>query len=738
MNKRVYWTALLSSGVIAMSDGIAQAQSQAEANRDSTTDSLGAIVITAQRREESVQDAALSITALSGDTLLNRQITSVEALSKAIPNVDFGTFGGSARIAVRGIGFDTINPGAEGRIAYHLDGVYIGRPAAQIGTFFDVERVEVLRGPQGTLYGRNATGGSINVISRKPKDHLEGYVRAGYGNYDRMTFEGALGGPLAEGVRARVAVQAEDRDGYGTNLRTGNDIDDSRRWGVRGTLSFDLGPTATLDLTADYYRENDRNYGNHFLGAGNDFIPPVGLALGGTVPDKARDIDDVYEPRNRREFWGVAANFEAELGDLTLRAISAYRDSDMYLRTELDVTSLPLTLFDFTERAEQFSQEVQLSGDYSWGSFVAGVYYFDEKIFGGSEIPFSGLVFGMAEPLLEAYEAFGDTHTKAAAAFGQVDINVTDTLTAVVGLRYSWEKKSVDDYGQFDLSRLYAPDNSPLPIVSRQASTSDNSITPKLGLEWRPVDDVMVYATVSKGFKSGGFNLGDNLPPFEPETIWAYEAGLKSTFADGRVRFNAAGFYYDYSNLQVSKVIGTSVTIVNAAGSEIYGIEADLNVMPVDGLQFDISGALLHSEYKDFSTPDPARPELITPENPTGTVVLDGNQLTQAPKRSFSAGVQYEMEVGDMTITPRGELTYQSRVFFTPFNLDRVSRAPNTKLNAFLTIEKGPWTASLYGRNLTNRRTIGNALVASALAGFPVIGTYDPPRTYGIELGVRF
>ncbi len=730
MKNNLHWLALVSSTVLITP---ALAQDQAE-----TISGFGDIVVTAQRRAENVQDAALAITALGSDALTNRQITSVEALSKTIPNVDFGTFGGSARIAIRGVGFDTINPGAEGRIAYHLDGVYIGRPAAQLGTFFDVDRVEVLRGPQGTLYGRNATGGSINVITKKPTDTLDGYLNAGYGNYNRLTFEGAIGGEVVTGVRGRIAFKTEDHDGWGKNLASGSDIDNAQHRGIRGELSFDLASNVVLDLSADYYRERDRNYGNHYLGRGNAFISPVGLALGGTTPTDPRNIDDDVEPLNERDFWGTAARLTIDLGSLTVSSISAYRDSQYHLETELDVTSLPLSIFFFDEQSKQFSQELQLSGDYDWGKFIAGVYYFDEKIRGGSAIPFDGSIFGAPAGYLQGYAANGRTHTRAAAAFGQADIVLTDTLTFVLGGRYSWEKKSIDDYGQFDLSRAFSLSNPPIPYVTREDTTTNKAFTPKFGVEWRPQRDLLLYASISKGFKSGGFNLGDDLPAFEPETIWAYEAGLKSTVADGHIRVNLAGFYYDYSNLQVSKVIGTSVTIVNAASSRVYGLEGDINIIPFDGAQIDLSGAWLHSEYSDFSTPDPARPELITPANPTGTVVLDGNQLTQAPKYSIGSGAQYKFDLGSGALTARGEVTYQARTYFTPFNVEQASRAPNTKFNTFLTFEQDTWTLSLYGRNLSNKRTIGNALIASSVVGFPVIGTFDPPRTYGVQFGYKF
>ncbi len=730
---------LIGSTALAAQGAYAQDGTQSRSDTaDADASVLEEIIVTAQKRAESIQDVPAAITALTGANLETRQITNIASLVSAVPNVDFGTYGGVARIAVRGIGFDTINPGAEGRIAYHVDGVYISRPSATVGTFFDVERVEVLRGPQGTLYGRNATGGSINVITRAPTNELDGYLRVGYGNYDQITTAGAIGGPLTEGVRARIAFNTEDRDGYGRNIVTGRDIDNAQRRGVRGALSFDLSTSATIDLTADYYHENDRSYGNHFLGQGNAFVQPIGLVLGGQVPADRRDIANPIDPRNDRTFWGLAARAEIDLGGPMLRSITGYRDSQYEVRTDLDATSAPLSTFFFREKARQISQEFQLAKEEGTLQYLAGLYYFDEKITGGSVIPFDIAILGLPSFFAQGYAVFGDTHTKAAAAFGQVDYALSDQFTVTAGARYSWEKKHIDDLFQFDLARPYSPTNPFSPLLTREDSTTNKAFTPKLGLEYRPHDDLMLYATVSKGFKSGGFNLGDTQPAYDPEEIWAYEAGLKGTWADGRVRMNIAGFYYDYTNLQVSKVVGTQIVVENAASSIVYGMENEITIVPVDNFQVDIAAAWLHSKYKGFVTADPARPELVTPENPTGAVVLDGNQLTQAPALSVNVGAEYRLDVGDGRLSLRGEVNYQDRVYFTPFNIKAVSRPANTKINAFLTYEGANWTASLWGRNLTNKTTIGNALINSGLFGFPITGTLDPPRTYGIEIGYRF
>jgi iron complex outermembrane receptor protein len=725
---------LLAGVVLVTPMGRLQAQTPPAADEAPAAEPVGIqdIVVTAQKRSENVQSVPLAITALSGNALEQQHIASIASLVSAVPNVNFGTYGGAARIAIRGIGFDTINPGGEARVAYHLDGVYISRPAATFGTFFDVDRVEVLRGPQGTLYGRNATGGSINIITRQPTDNWQGYVRAGYGNYNAITSEGAIGGPIAQGVRFRVAFTTEDHDGWGKNVVTGHDIDNARRRGARGALSFDLGSSGKLDLSADYYHEHDRNYGNHYLGQANPAVTPSGFLFGGFVPGNVRNIANNFDPSNDRTFYGAAARVQFDLGSVTLKSISAYRHSRYFITTDLDVTSAPLTIFQFFERGRQLSQEFQLSGESGRLKYLAGLYYFDEKIVGGSAIPLDRALVGLPALLTQGYRVEGNIHTKAAAAFGQADYAVTDTLTATVGARYSWEKHHIDDYEQFDLFRPYPPVLAPSPIFTRSASSTDKAFTPKVVLQYKPRRGVMFYVSASKGFKSGGFDVGDPSPAFRPESLWAYEAGVKSTFANGLVRINASGFYYDYKNLQVSKVVNATVLIQNAASSVIYGAEAEITVIPYEGLQFDVSPAWLHSRYKDFSSANPA-----TPANPN-PVDLTGNQLTQAPSMAINAGAEYRWRMAGGHLSLRGEVNFQDRIYFTPFNEKAVSRAPNTKINAFLNYQGRRIDVSIYGRNLANRTTIANGLVSSAVVGLPVTGTLEAPRTYGIQVGYKF
>lgn len=732
------WLALSITMVTAVHGQTTAASAQPDSVQPAGSKGLEEVVVTAQKRQENVQAIPIAITAVSGSSLAERQVNSVATLSSVVPNMTFGTDGGSARISIRGIGFDTIDPGSEARVAYHLDGIYVSRPGAQLGTLFDVDRVEVLSGPQGTLYGRNATGGSINVITRQPTDELSGYARLTGGNYGTINSEAAISGPVADGWSARLAVSTKHHDGYGTNIGTGHDIDDEDDYATRATVRYHPRDYLTFTLSGDYFNENDAEYGNHYLGQGSPGVPLVGLAFGGRIAGNQRDIASAFDPSDHRVFYGFTGVAQVDLDGMTFKSISGYRHSNYTVLTDLTQTTqqaglAPLSMLPYFERAHQFSEELQLSAKLGASHWIGGVYFFDEHIFGGVQVPANNILFGGPNEEINGFKAQGFTHTKAVAGYGQLDLAITDPLSLILGARYGIEWIRIHDDTEFDLTRPYSFTD---PILSlrgfpRTADTEDHSFTPKVGLQYQLDPDVLLYATVSKGFKSGGFNLGVSGPAFRPETLWDYEAGVKGTWLDRRLRVNSAAFYYRYSDLQVTKVVNTQTITENAATARLYGLEEQISVIPVPHMQIDGNLGLLHSEYLRFESADPARPNL-------GPINLAGNQLYEAPEVTVNLGLQYDWDLlgGDLKL--RGESNYVSRNYFTAFNT--ISQGGNVKYNAFLTFEDktGAWTATLYGRNLTNKLTVDNALISSGIYGFPITGTVAPPRTFGAVVGYRF
>jgi iron complex outermembrane recepter protein len=699
-------------------------------------DSIPEIIVTAQKRTENLQDVPLAVTAVTGDSLQSRQVTGVGDLAAIAPNVNVGSFGGQARIAIRGIGFDTINPGSEGRVAYYIDGVYVSRPAAQFGTFFDVDRVEVLRGPQGTLYGRNATGGAISVVANQPTSVATGYTNITYGNYNTVRIDAALSGPLTDTIDARVAVSTNSHDGYNRNVYLDQPIDDANTRGIRGTVRFRPFDGFTWTLSADFYGEGDHNYGDHYLGVSHPGLIDAGVALGGTLPTNIRDINSPDEPENHRRIYGVTSTIAYDLGALSLKSITGYRGSDYTTITDLDNTNLQIAgPFTFFENAHQISQEFQAFGNAGPLKWIGGLYYFDEHIHGGSQIPLSLVLFGGPDLLQTGYAVAGLTHTQAEAVFGQLDFAVTDRLSLILGGRYGHEKVGIFDNSQFDLARPYVP-NIPLnnlPGFPRSDSTDSNSVTPKASIQYKATDTIDLYATVSKGFKSGGFDLGVLATPYHPESLWDYEGGIKATTFSGRLRTNLSAFYYKYTNLQESIVNGTSVITENAASARLYGTELEFTVLPFAQVQIDGSFTYLNTKYNEFATIDPSAPQL-------GVQNLSGRQLTQAPELADNLGAQYQVPISQGEIILRGEANYVSRVFYTPFNNSAVSTPANVKANAFLTFKTNDqhWSSSLFVRNAFNKVTIANALIASSVIADPVIGTVSPPRTFGVTVGYRF
>lgn len=703
--------------------------SEAQTSEDATV--LGDIVVTAQRRAERLQESPLPITAIGGTDLRSRQLVQLEDLAPSLPNVNFGRNVGIGRIAVRGIGFDSTVPAQEGRVAYHLDGVYISPPRATLTSLFDVDRVEVVRGPQGTLYGRNATGGAVNVLTGSPTETLSGYAKVTVGNYALINTEGAISGPVSDTITARFAFQTLDRDGYGRNFTTDQEIDNEHSFGVRGKIKFEPTGSLTVTISADYSLQDDQNYVYHFIGQGSPTVVPFGLQLGGRVPDNPRDSFGDAVQINDRRYYGFAAIVDLDLGFGTLTSITAHRGGKSFYQTEGDGTSALGGVFRTTEISNQLSQELRLAG--KWGSldYVVGGYYFNEDTFG--RLGFSPL--RQVNRLTSQGTDFqGNFTTHAYALFGQLDYEILSGLTASAGARYSYEKKRVNQRIAANLAVPFVSTNGPFTYTGLQdAEVTFDDVTPRFGLQYQATPDIMLYALYSVGFKSGGFGLGANAPPLRPEKLKNYEGGVKAEWFDRRLRTNLSAFYYDYSNLQVQQIVGIAAVPTNAAAAEVKGFEAEIAARPIDALDLSLNVSLLDAQFISFTTADAARTSL-------GPLNLAGNRLSQAPEYTVNAAAAYTLtsSIGDFTL--RGEGTWTDRVFFSSFNRPEVSQPAHAKFNAFLlynNAESG-FNASLFVRNIANKRTLASSLVSAFFTGFPNLGAFDPPRTFGASIGYRF
>ncbi len=695
------------------------------------------IVVTAQKRAENLQEVPLAVSAIGSAELERRRVTSVLDLPRVAPGISVGQHAGFARLFIRGIGLTSISNGQDPSVAFQIDGVVIGRPSAQLASFFDVERVEVLRGPQGTLYGRNATGGVVNVITRRPTRENSGYLNLSFGNYNALTAEGAISGPLdSQGdIRARFAFQTNRHDGFGRNVYLNKEIDDQSTWAVRATIEADPSESVRVAVTGDFTRAKDANYAFHAFGPYRADVPIPGLDQGAIMLVDSRDIASRVHISNDRNSWGFGGTIDVDAADhLGIRSITGYRESYRAGINDPAVTSFDAFGPTLTmEKARQFSQELQLnySGDRLQGT--AGLFYFSENVHAQLHVdfPFLGRVFHFQNPD-PTYHEYGDLSVKSFAAFTQWTYEVVDDFRLTAGLRYSNEKRH--SVGNLTVFTFMPPPNSANIVIPIDQSRTWNAVTPKFGVDYRPAEDVMLYASVTRGFKSGVILIGNPNPPVGPEYVWSYEAGFKTTLLDRRLQLNGSAFYYDYKDLQVNKLVGNSIVTENAASARVKGFELEVTAKPVPQLDLNLAITYLDARFREFETKNPARPEL-------GILNLSGNHLANAPQWAINGGAEVELPVGlPGRLSLRGDVAYSSRQFFTEFNDDRLSQKPVALVDASLQYESSDerWRASLFVKNLTDQKVRSNVFVAAQTTGFAMNGGYKPPRMWGASVGYSF
>lgn len=691
------------------------------------------IIVTAERRAASLQDTPIAISAVSGEQLQSEHVINFEGLTVTMPDVQFSESAGSARIFIRGIGLDALAPGADPRVAIYTDGVYNSRPQAAFASFYDVDRIEVLKGPQGTLYGRNATAGAINILSRDPGTTVNGYATETFGNYGLIQTEGAIGGPLANTVSARLSFQTVNRDGFGKNIETGMGVDDVNKRAVRGKLKFEPSDSATIVLEGDYSRVRDHEGGFHFLrdSPGRESFSE---AAGFTVPANVRDYAG-QGPNNVIDAYGASATGIFHLGDWTLTSVSGYRHLFYDLSISADETTSNYLPVSYTENSNQFTQEFRVAKTFGPVDTQFGVYYFNETDPVQTRAQVNGAYFGLPAVLYDGSLYGGSQTTNAFAAFTQETVHLTDKLGVDLGVRYSNEKRSEEEYSQFDLSRPYVPGQPDfVPGVARFGTKkkSWNSWDPKITIHYKITNDILVYATRSQGFKSGGFNVGFLQSAFSPEKLVDYEAGFKGDFFNRRLRVDLAGFHYNYSNIQVNTTEGVQLITVNAGAAKVDGFEADITALPVPNLKINFAASWLNARYTRFISSDPGRPEL-------GVLNLAGNKLEYAPRFKVNTEVGYTFDTKYGSITPRANLSWTDKIYFSQFNVPWVSQPSLTLLDLYADYDAGKgWSANAFVKNATNKLYALAGTVSSNFIGYQVVGQLGEPRTYGVSITKRF
>lgn len=741
---------------LAVAAGLsAQAQAQAggaagdpaapgstDRNPTGGTESPGdAIVVTAQRRPVRAQDVPGAISVVTARELDATTTRTFEDLARIDPSTQLSAYQGEMQLFVRGVGAVTFIGGFDTSVGVYSDGVYLSRPAAIPPAFFDLERVEILKGPQGSLYGRNATGGAIQLVHRGPTADWQADASLTLGNYRTVDGFAAISGPLTDHLGMRLAVGTNNHSGY-TRLDFGLQPSGERRIAhgedrhdLTARLTLEWRPTEStgLEIVGDYYRADDRAVMFHFSGPGyaNNPLFLARLAQGEVGGYGTRTVKTSFLPENDPEHWGVSARGWVDLPFGTLSALSAYRRTRPRNLDDLsNSTVLGESQFK-EERARQFSQDLLLaSRPGAPVSYVAGLSYFRERNAIRNEYVFPYLLdylggTGSADCCL--LKANGTTRTDAFAAFADATVPLAARLDLVAGARWSHERRGGSNLLEF------------VSVQTVNAAVFDpatfEAFTPRFGLRLRPSDDVQLHATVSKGFKSGGFNTGSaQNDPYRPEKVWSYEIGGDWTVPAAGLRFKAAAFHYDYRDLQVQDVVANSVIIRNAATARIDGVELDARIDPVPALTLEAAGTYLDARFSRYDTVNLKQPEL-------GVLDLSGNPLPQAPRFKGRVAGEYRTQLSPRyRLTLRADLLWQGRIYFSAFKDPRATQGAYAWLKTratFATLD-GRYELALFADNLTNVRAFTNISITGDLDASRGSGQLAPPRTFGARLSAHF
>ena len=761
---------------------------------------LEEVTVTATRRAANVQDAGITVSALTGDGLSMRSVDNVADIALLTPGLNIASYQGDTSIFIRGIGTPTIIAGSDSSTATYVDGVFYSRAAAIGPAFFDIERVEVLRGPQGTLYGRNATGGAVNIISRGPGAEWQGEAALTLGNYSRRQLFTAVGGPLTDTLGARIAVQQETRDGYSTAIRADNstdDIEDRDAISLRARLHWDISENIGLQLIADYHRADDKAAVFHFASTGyaeeipgwynsregSQTLPYFAFRSGGRVSERAsRDLFTDVEYNNKVDIQGITTRLDWRFAAVDVAVIANYKDTHPRLQNEFDSSDAFVNLYQREEDHWQRSIDIQLSSNTdSQFSWIAGATAFEEEntitnnIFGDfwepiliaglSDLQLAGVIptFPIVLPqttLCCTLQLNGEQQTEAWAVYFDGAYTINERFTLHVGGRHSWEER--DGRQQFQLllgGQRFAPNTLFFPnavsaernavpdpfgfVVAPVNGPKDfSAFTPKLSLDYRIDDDRLLYVLVQKGFKTGGYNIGSNqLTAYQPEKILSYELGIKSELLDNRLRLNAALFNYRYKNLQAQDSVGNQPIIRNVGRAEVTGIELEFLAHIDHRWQLDGSMTYLDAEFTRGQLTEPLRP--APAGDAPGSLVrdLDGLRLTRAPRWQAHIGVQYQQPVNAMgLLTARLDYGWQSKVYYTVFNIDAASQDAYGVVNARLMLDSNDehWSVAVFAKNLNDKTYFSNQILTGTVYGAEFVGSLAPPRTYGVEMAYRF
>ena len=745
--------AALTATAFGWGMGTAWAQTSATAS-----DVLGEIVVTAQRREQNLQDVGTSVTAFDSRTLENLGLKDVTDVASQVPGLQFNQYGATVTIYnLRGVSQNDFSDHQEAPVAVYADDAYIANTGALAGTLFDLQRVEVLRGPQGTLFGRNATGGLIHYISAQPTDTPEGYLQVTGGNYGTFESEGALSGPLAEGISSRLSFATSQHSGYIHNT-LGRDINDQRQYA--GRLQFRFKPSANGEIVLKIHglTNDNETSGNYSWAASLPDQTGRGVFMPGTPdfsgyqnPSTDPFTQNVGYPGNfNRTIFGTTLHVNWHFDGFSLVSVTDYLHLNKRYSEESSISPQPTFIYQTGARYEQYSEELRLDGTHGALHWIGGVYYLNYQTTNFETTLLPEFIGQVPFPYGNGYANL-NLKTSSPSIFGQLEYQFTDQWTGIIGARYTSDKKEY--VYNYSCTVCGPPDNVTPPggfpysvTYSSAAGFPDaektwHLPTGKVELDYKPVRDVLVYASVNRGAKGGGWSAPSsgyvNLSPayeaatgvpvlnlrYEDEKLTSYEIGAKTTFWNGAARLNGALFHYDYKNYQ-GFFLDVATQIVENIDAKVTGGELEFAVVPVHGMNLQLGVSWLDSQADNVPTP-------------AGVMVT--SQLPQAPPWSVNAVAHYEFPAlgGKLSVEVDGKWnkTQYLELVNAPVDLEPSYAVFNARLG--YGSPDGRWELSGYVRNLADKNYRIYNLDLSGFLGFNQ-GVYAPPRTYGATFVYRW
>jgi iron complex outermembrane receptor protein len=733
------------------------------------------IIVTAQKRTESVQDVPISITAFSGDDLEARGLHDVQGLAKFVPNFDMPSSNNMRNVSlrIRGIGSRGTNAGIESSVGAFLDGVYMPTGAMAFGELLDIQSFEILRGPQGTLYGRNTPVGALNVTTRKPSEEFESTIRVGGGDYDHYWVNGFVGGGLTDTTAGRLSFWYRDREGFEDNQFTGDDVNDSNVWGLRGKLLFAPADTLEINVTG-YYSEQEQRC---CMAEQIDALGTFGIATEGFLAQSEADgypfinfddsdhkVDGDDEGDDNIDSWGLSMQIDYDLPNgMLFTSITAYQDWENDVLISADALKHPVLDSYQNQHNKIASQEFRITSPGGETiDYLVGLFLYSQDTTLTLDTTFqegATRVFGPAGTLLPGDRGFTgfDQDTSSVAVYGNTTWHINEQWSVTGGLRWGHEEKDVfiahlnQEGNSFAFDNLVFPDTVPGDLTQ-----SDDSVTGSANVRYHMNDDVMFFASVATGYKSGGFN-SRRLPPgsnvqFDNEDSITYEVGTKATWLDGVLLTNATIYFTTLEDFQESSLAptGTGFIVGNAGEQEVSGIEADVIFVPMESLTLSASLAYLDSEYTDFPEAQCGLGE--APDPPGGTTCdREGDTPAFAPEWQYTLGAEWAQALGNTNLEYRLRADY---AWVDEQNLIRVSQdSPADQdsygllnLRAVLGSATGSWEAEVFVNNATDeeyfiqaaRQPVGATISGGGFAGAGgVVGWYGPPQLWGLQLTFR-